>query len=58
MAPWNWPVAAKLPLLMGITFFGSWAVFELVKRTALTRLLFGLKPARANPTPNLGLANG
>ncbi|MBL8217492.1 MAG: acyltransferase family protein [Bryobacterales bacterium] len=44
LAPVAWPVAVKLPLLMLVTFTGSWLTFELVRRTALTRVLFGLKP--------------
>lgn len=44
MAPWRWPVSVKLVVLASVTFLGCWVVFELVKRTAVTRLLFGLKP--------------
>ncbi|MBI4905542.1 MAG: acyltransferase family protein [Acidobacteria bacterium] len=43
MVPWNAPISVKLPLLALGTFLGSWMVFEIVKRTALTRLLFGLR---------------
>lgn len=46
IADWELAPAIKLPLLAGVTFFGSWAVFELVRRTAVTRLLFGLKPGK------------
>jgi surface polysaccharide O-acyltransferase-like enzyme len=42
MADWKLALGIKLPLLAGVTFLGSWAVFEVVRRTALTRLLFGL----------------
>ncbi len=37
-----WPL--KLVLLTAGTFAGCWAVFEVVKRTAVTRALFGIKP--------------
>jgi membrane protein DedA with SNARE-associated domain len=40
--PWGvWPKFAVVALA---TFAGSWLCFEIVRRTALTRLLFGLKP--------------
>lgn len=38
-----WSIGAKLALTMLVTFLGSWAAFEVVRRTRLTRLLFGLK---------------
>ena len=38
-----WSIGTKLALTMACTFLGSWACFELVRRTALTRLLFGIK---------------
>ena len=38
-----WSLGAKLALTMLVTFFGSWAIFELVRRTRPTRLMFGLK---------------
>jgi len=44
MIPWQAPVAVKLPLLAAGTFLGSWLVFELARRTSVTRLLFGMKP--------------
>lgn len=40
-----WGVGAKFAAVAVVTFAGSWVCFEVVKRTALTRLLFGLKPA-------------
>ena len=40
---WPWSIGAKLALIMVCTFLGSWAGFELVRRTAPTRLLFGIK---------------
>jgi hypothetical protein len=40
---WDLAVTAKLALMMLVTLIGSWAAFELVRRSALTRLLFGLK---------------
>jgi surface polysaccharide O-acyltransferase-like enzyme len=40
--PWGiWP---KFAVVAVATFLGSWLCFEIVRRTALTRLLFGLKP--------------
>lgn len=41
---WNIPFAVKFPLLFGGTFLGSWICYEAVRRTRLTRVLFGLKP--------------
>jgi hypothetical protein len=43
----------KLVLLAGITFLGSWIAFELIKRTPVTRLLFGLRPGKTAPSPSL-----
>lgn len=42
----QWPLAlpVKLALAAGATFLGSWLTFELVRRTSITRILFGLKP--------------
>ena len=40
---WNWGVWPKVAVTMAGTFLGSWIVFEAVRRTWLTRLLFGLK---------------
>jgi surface polysaccharide O-acyltransferase-like enzyme len=42
----DWPIAVKLPLVAAGTFFGSWLTYELTRRTALTRLLFGMKPTK------------
>ncbi len=39
-----WPLLVKLLAAMTATFLGSWATFEVVKRTRVTRMLFGLKP--------------
>ncbi|MCW5965000.1 MAG: acyltransferase [Bryobacterales bacterium] len=41
---WNWGVWPKFAVVAFATFLGSWIAVELVRRTALTRLLFGLKP--------------
>lgn len=41
---WPWGILPKLLVLMAGTFLGSWAIYELVRRTPPTRLLFGLKP--------------
>jgi hypothetical protein len=38
-----WP--GKLCAIVVYTFLGCWAVYELAKRTAATRLVFGIKPA-------------
>ncbi len=46
MIGWNAPIAVKFPLVAAGTFFGSWAVFEITRRHAATRILFGMKPAR------------
>ncbi len=48
IADWRLAVGIKLALLAGVTFLGSWAVYELVRRTPITRLLFGLKPVRTS----------
>lgn len=40
--PWGvWP---KFAVVAMATFLGSWLCFEIVRRTPVTRLLFGLKP--------------
>jgi len=44
-----WSIGVKLILIMFITTVGSWLSFEIVRRTRLTRLLFGLK----EPTPTM-----
>ncbi|MDR3774612.1 MAG: acyltransferase family protein [Terracidiphilus sp.] len=41
---WRVPFAIKFPLLFAGTFLGSWALFEVTRRNAVTRLLFGMKP--------------
>ena len=41
---WNVPITVKYPALAAGTFAGSWACFELIRRTRLTRVLFGMKP--------------
>jgi surface polysaccharide O-acyltransferase-like enzyme len=41
---WHVPFAIKFPLLFAGTFVGSWVVFEAVRRTRITRVLFGMKP--------------
>ena len=46
IADWKLALGIKLVLLAGVTFLGSWAVFEAVRRTAVTRLLFGLHAAK------------
>lgn len=38
-----WSVAVKLAITMAVAFFGSWAGFELVRRSRFTRPLFGLR---------------
>jgi glucan biosynthesis protein C len=45
MIPWKAPVAVKLPLLAAGTFFGSWIVFELVRRHPVTRAVMGITHA-------------
>lgn len=41
---WHVPIAVKFPLLFAGTFLGSWVVYEAVRRTRVTRVLFGMKP--------------
>jgi glucans biosynthesis protein C len=41
---WDVPVAVKYPALAAGTFLGSWACFAVVRRTKVTRVLFGMKP--------------
>ena len=40
---WGAPLVAKFPVLFAGTFVGSWMVYETVRRTRSTRLLFGMK---------------
>ena len=40
---WRVPFVIKFPLLFAGTFLGSWALFAAVRRTAVTRVLFGMK---------------
>lgn len=40
----TWGVWPKFAVVAIATFAGSWLCFEIVRRTAITRLLFGLKP--------------
>jgi glucan biosynthesis protein C len=42
---WNVPIPLKFAMLLSGTFLVSWACFEAVRRTRLTRVLFGMKPA-------------
>lgn len=49
IADWKVAVGIKLGLLAGVTFLGSWAVFEVVRRTSVTRLLFGLHSPKRVP---------
>lgn len=42
---WNWPIGPKLALTVAGTFIGSLCAVELIRRTPITRLLFGLKTA-------------
>ncbi|MCC6536947.1 MAG: acyltransferase family protein [Bryobacterales bacterium] len=38
-----WSIAAKLGITMAVTFSGSWAGFELIRRSRFLRPLFGLR---------------
>ena len=40
---WNAPIAVKFPALVAGTILGSWLCFEAVRRTRVTRVLFGMK---------------
>lgn len=40
---WNAPIGVKYPALMAGTFLGSWICYEFVRRTMVTRVLFGMK---------------
>jgi surface polysaccharide O-acyltransferase-like enzyme len=42
MIGWNAPIAVKFPLLAAGTFLGSWIVFELARRTRVTKALMGI----------------
>ncbi len=42
MTGWSAPIAVKFPLLAGGTFLGSWIIFELARRTPVTRALMGI----------------
>ena len=54
----NWGVWPKVAVTVAGTFLGSWIVFEAVRRTWLTRLLFGVKEDRATKTEARGHATG
>jgi len=41
---WDVPFAVKFPALFAGTFLGSWICYEAVRRTRVTRVLFGMKP--------------
>ena len=41
---WNAPFAVKFLSLFAGTFLGSWICYETVRRTRVTRVLFGMKP--------------
>jgi glucans biosynthesis protein C len=41
---WDVPFAVKFPSLFAGTFLGSWICYEAVRRTRVTRVLFGMKP--------------
>ncbi|MEZ5402696.1 MAG: hypothetical protein R2729_23680 [Bryobacteraceae bacterium] len=45
ITPHGWNLWIKFALVAFATFAGSWVFYELVRRTALTRLLFGMKPS-------------
>jgi hypothetical protein len=45
LIPWNASIPAKLSIVAGGTFAGSWAVFEAVRRIRPLRPLFGLRLA-------------
>ena len=40
---WDVPFAVKFPALFAGTFLGSWICYEAVRRTRVTRVLFGMK---------------
>ncbi len=40
---WDWSVLPKFAFVATATFLGSWLAVEIIRRTALTRLLFGMK---------------
>ncbi len=41
---WHAPFAVKFPLLCAGTFVASWMFYEIVRRTRVTRMLFGMRP--------------
>ena len=43
----GWPI--EMLFMTVFVFFGCWVIFELVKRTKLTRALFGIKPLMQGP---------
>lgn len=51
LAPLGMPVWAEVPLFVAITFAGSLAVYEAVRRIDLIRPLWGLKPRGPKPAP-------
>jgi surface polysaccharide O-acyltransferase-like enzyme len=54
LLPWHAGVWVKFAIAAVGTFAGSWLCFELVKRTAVTRVLFGLKPRAAEADSPVG----
>ncbi len=40
---WDIPLGLKFFLLFASTFLGSWILYELVRRTRVTRVMFGMK---------------
>jgi len=51
---WNPPFAVKFPMLFAGTFVGSWLAYELVRRTWVTRMLFGMSMLPDAPQADLG----
>jgi glucan biosynthesis protein C len=43
---WDWPVIAKYPFVVLTVFVSALAIYELVRRTGVTRFLFGIKARR------------
>jgi peptidoglycan/LPS O-acetylase OafA/YrhL len=58
LAPWRLPWPLEAAALIALTFAGTAAAYELVRRSGPLRPLFGLKPAAAKPSSAGALTAG
>lgn len=55
---WNWPVAGKYLFIVFSVFIGSLLIYEIVRRNAVTRFLFGIKARAARKPPKVEESKG